>query len=384
MCPSLAAQYQQQERREDTRLLLQDMKQALSDMEADTECYVSLPSSPPPSPPPAPPSPLPVFPAPPPSHNVIPTPTTLPLRLESSVAIGPPSPLQWMLSTPVLASPVPPPPLPLYTSRQSLDEKSIMPVFPTISGTNMQSPLLALFPSPLLSGAGQLPSPTFSSEVPSTPIPHTGPSLYPITPHTHTPQRTLPISPLSTSLPTSAYGPIPSPTPSPTPFLNVAQPGPAAGHISPVMLPTPPPSPFNAPLFNGATVAEEEEDHEAEEADGDTIPQPSLQSHDRLGNRMMVLVHSSGIHRVGVHFCRCTGSKGADVQLLEMGLYPASTRTPQTAFTLSVLEDGLLENLESNTALQSFVQRIRIKTNTVEPQSTPVCGLMCSFTSALT
>ncbi|KAI0309773.1 hypothetical protein OF83DRAFT_1043449, partial [Amylostereum chailletii] len=78
---------------------------------------------------------------------------------------------------------------------------------------------------------------------------------------------------------------------------------------------------------------------------------------DSLGNQMMILVHSTGVHQMSVHFCQCDGAASADLQLLALGLYSASIKTPKTAFTFSVLDDASDENLNSNVTIGGFYNR---------------------------
>ncbi|KAI0310576.1 hypothetical protein OF83DRAFT_1037229, partial [Amylostereum chailletii] len=58
----------------------------------------------------------------------------------------------------------------------------------------------------------------------------------------------------------------------------------------------------------------------------------------------MVVIHSTGAHRIGVHFCKCEEAAADNLQLLKLGLYPASVKTPKSAFTFSALDDSCNQN----------------------------------------
>ena len=92
---------------------------------------------------------------------------------------------------------------------------------------------------------------------------------------------------------------------------------------------------------------------------------------------MMVIVDTSGVHELPVVFCRCPNAASRHVQLLQMGLYPATPRRPRTAFTLRVLDDFLLTNKECKVPAMSYYSRIRRITSETFPHMVPVsCFLL--------
>jgi CxC2 like cysteine cluster associated with KDZ transposases len=93
------------------------------------------------------------------------------------------------------------------------------------------------------------------------------------------------------------------------------------------------------------------------------------------GARVLVVVHTNGIHHALCEFCQCEGCPDEDVQLLRMGLYPASHKEVRTVFTFAVLDLHLLENLECYTSSMHFYSKLRRLTNEVFPKKTPVCIL---------
>jgi hypothetical protein len=61
-----------------------------------------------------------------------------------------------------------------------------------------------------------------------------------------------------------------------------------------------------------------------------------------------------------------------DIQLLKMGLFPASFTRIRTAFTLRVLDAYRLDNLVCNTTAYQFYKRLRRLTSPAFPHTVPV------------
>ncbi|KAG2108609.1 uncharacterized protein F5147DRAFT_799314, partial [Suillus discolor] len=59
------------------------------------------------------------------------------------------------------------------------------------------------------------------------------------------------------------------------------------------------------------------------------------------------------------------------LQLLQAGLFPASTTRPRTAFTFEVLDHFLIDALECKTSAMSFFEKIRRLTNNAFPDTVP-------------
>jgi len=60
-------------------------------------------------------------------------------------------------------------------------------------------------------------------------------------------------------------------------------------------------------------------------------------------------------------------------QLLQAGLFPSSFEEPETAFTFSVLDDFLVDNLECKTTAQQYFSKLQSITNRMFPFRVPVC-----------
>ena len=98
----------------------------------------------------------------------------------------------------------------------------------------------------------------------------------------------------------------------------------------------------------------------------------SRRSRTMGGARMMVIVDISGVHQLPVVPCACATRQPMDVQLLQLGLYPATPRRTKTAFTTRCLDDVLLTNKECRTAIMNYYNRLRRLTNDVFPHTVPV------------
>ena len=103
------------------------------------------------------------------------------------------------------------------------------------------------------------------------------------------------------------------------------------------------------------------------------IPHPRQNTFYHFGApRLMVLVDTSGVHQLPVVFCTCKGAPPPHLQLLRMGLYPATTERPQTAFTFRVLDDFLLTNKTCKLSCMTYFAKLRRVTNNACPYLVPV------------
>lgn len=96
-------------------------------------------------------------------------------------------------------------------------------------------------------------------------------------------------------------------------------------------------------------------------------PQPGPRA-----SKMMVIVDVSGIHELPVVFCGCPSAPPEDLQLIDLGYYPASNRRPQTAFTFQVLDHFLLTNKECKTSPRNYFNSLRRISNSGLPHMVTV------------
>ena len=85
-----------------------------------------------------------------------------------------------------------------------------------------------------------------------------------------------------------------------------------------------------------------------------------------------VVVDKSGVHHLKINYCTCEGAEPMEYQLFELGLFAASSLRPKTVFTLSVLDDFLIDNLECKTSGHSYYNKLRKVTSKAFPQSVVV------------
>ncbi|KAH9884219.1 hypothetical protein C8Q73DRAFT_644132 [Cubamyces lactineus] len=94
--------------------------------------------------------------------------------------------------------------------------------------------------------------------------------------------------------------------------------------------------------------------------------------------RMMVFVHEHGVSSMACSFCECAEMAGGEqlvtsepLQLVEMGLYPASWKQPRTAYTITLLESYHLLSLQTHCSAEDFYTYLRRKTDNVAPKTVP-------------
>src|ERR1700675_4608512 len=105
---------------------------------------------------------------------------------------------------------------------------------------------------------------------------------------------------------------------------------------------------------------------------------------DKDGNPVITIVDRSGVHEIGIRWCRCLNAPERDMQLMAAGLFPATFRNPKTAFTFRVLEEFHLDNLECKTTPSQFISRLRRLTSDEFPNAVPVGQASISADSRLT
>ncbi|KIJ65331.1 hypothetical protein HYDPIDRAFT_28041 [Hydnomerulius pinastri MD-312] len=93
--------------------------------------------------------------------------------------------------------------------------------------------------------------------------------------------------------------------------------------------------------------------------------------YDDAGNHLLTVVDISGIHIIAICPCKCLQQSPFRAQLLEVGLYPATQKSPRTVFTFQLLESFRLMNLECKVTAMSFYKYLRRVTDPVLPHTTP-------------
>jgi len=87
---------------------------------------------------------------------------------------------------------------------------------------------------------------------------------------------------------------------------------------------------------------------------------------------VLVFVDRNGVHEHNTRWCACRNSPDEHIQLLQVGLYPASITKPRTAFTFQLLEYFHIDAMECRTAASNFFSKLRRLTNDTFPDNVQV------------
>jgi len=86
----------------------------------------------------------------------------------------------------------------------------------------------------------------------------------------------------------------------------------------------------------------------------------------------LTLVHTNGVHFCDIRYCSCDGSEDSHLQLMMAGLFPATTKSPRTAFTFQVLDDFIRDNVECGTTAMNYYSKLQRLTSNAFPHAVPV------------
>ncbi|KAI9443894.1 hypothetical protein H4582DRAFT_2071441 [Lactarius indigo] len=89
------------------------------------------------------------------------------------------------------------------------------------------------------------------------------------------------------------------------------------------------------------------------------------------GNPLITVVNQTGVFDMDVLFCICPNAGANDEQLLQAGIFPSTFKQIETAFTFSVLDDFLADNLECKTTAQQYYSKLQSITNRMFPDHVP-------------
>jgi CxC2 like cysteine cluster associated with KDZ transposases len=106
----------------------------------------------------------------------------------------------------------------------------------------------------------------------------------------------------------------------------------------------------------------EEEDGNADYLHTDTA---------RLNAADICIVHVNGVHRLPVLTCACRGVEEVALDLAYAGFLPTSFSRLSTLFSMAVLDDCRLANLECKVSGYQYWQRLRRMTEPLRPDDVP-------------
>jgi hypothetical protein len=84
------------------------------------------------------------------------------------------------------------------------------------------------------------------------------------------------------------------------------------------------------------------------------------------------VLHNNGIHVVDINFCGCPEAPRLADQLLDIGWYPATTKDPSTAATVSLLRHFHKLNLQARVTAYDFYNALLLLTNAAGLKKIPV------------
>ena len=91
------------------------------------------------------------------------------------------------------------------------------------------------------------------------------------------------------------------------------------------------------------------------------------------GNLLFTVVDQTGMFNIEVLLCMCSNSGENDAQLLQSGLFPATFKQIETLFTVPMLDNFLIDNLECKTTAQQYYSKLRLMINKMFPNNVPIC-----------
>ena len=102
-----------------------------------------------------------------------------------------------------------------------------------------------------------------------------------------------------------------------------------------------------------------------------SLPSIEIPHVDALNNPYVRVVHTNGVHHIGLVYCTCRGKETTHADLMAAGLVPTSFERYKTIFTHGVLDDFRLTNLECKASAYQYFQKIRRQTSPMSPDSVP-------------
>jgi CxC2 like cysteine cluster associated with KDZ transposases len=106
---------------------------------------------------------------------------------------------------------------------------------------------------------------------------------------------------------------------------------------------------------------------------GCPVPGPStnVPRQDALNNHYVRVVHVNGVHHLALVTCFCHGAEGVHADLMYCRFMPASFSRYRTLFTVAVLDDFRITNLECKASAYQYFQKLRRLTCPTSPSRTP-------------
>lgn len=85
--------------------------------------------------------------------------------------------------------------------------------------------------------------------------------------------------------------------------------------------------------------------------------------HRGRGGQVLYVAHVNGFHHISVEYCRCPSHPEHINQLLEARIFPGSVSRPETAYTIEVMEQFHMLNLDTGLSANGFYDSLIRLTN---------------------
>jgi len=93
--------------------------------------------------------------------------------------------------------------------------------------------------------------------------------------------------------------------------------------------------------------------------------------HDALNNHYVRIVHVNGVHHMALVTCHCQGANNVHADLMYTRLLPTTFTCYKTLFTVAVLDDYRLSNLECKASAYQYFQKLCRLTCPMSPATMP-------------
>lgn len=87
----------------------------------------------------------------------------------------------------------------------------------------------------------------------------------------------------------------------------------------------------------------------------------------------MVILENNAIHTIKVDFCGCIGHASVIDQLINIGWFPATVKSPETCATLSLLRRFHTLNLQGRVPAYAFYNALEVLSDRAGMREVPVC-----------
>ena len=133
------------------------------------------------------------------------------------------------------------------------------------------------------------------------------------------------------------------------------------------------PCPAGMPIWNDDdSMNEEYGDSLEEQIDGARNRNTPSHLKEPAGADYLTIVDMSRLHFHKVHYCTCPDSKPLHMQLIYSSLFLSTTESSKTAFTFTILDNFIRDNLECRMSASNYYNKLHRITSSIFPHLVPV------------